>query len=430
MTHTSRVLLASLTLLGCASGRVDVLERDSTIRGRLTDETGRPIEGVQVRASPIAQGGRCDTTESDRDGRFLLSGLEAGSCVVAGNRGPGASRKWYEASCVARVGSTVDLVLTRTPWIVGLVTDATTGRPLRGARVIVEMESGTPLTYTDEAGRFEEWGLSEGLLEVTVSARERQRSTVVEIRRGVANTLEIELRGEDEIRDEEFQVRPRLEADAPPVWFDLGGVNYFRSGADEAFSILSLSAEPRWFRSFQAGGLPPPTSIEAIPLTDQGASLDLQIAPDELDPRLLRVRVVLRANGRALDREVEHRHTNILPFLFAVRAEGQTVASRSAVYEGVRLGGANGMVDLVPAGGRRTWDLTVTARSLERLLPRPLPGKLEIVVAFSERQHEPVDMLDDRGVEHMSGPANRRDLLVRSEMVRLTRRETSWYPVD
>lgn len=430
MVHASRILLACLATAGCATRPGEPPELGATIRGRLTDDFGRPIEGVLVNAIPLTPGNtRHDSTESDRDGRFVLS-LEPGSCALEINRGPGTNVRWEGANTVVPVGSTVDLVLVRTPWIEGRVFDATTGRPLRGATVMVGSESGTPVTWTDEAGRYEQCGLSEGSWEVTVAGRERKRSALVEIRRGVTNTHNVELRVEDEIRDDDFQVSRWVEANAPPVWFDLGGINYFSSGADEAASaILSFRAYPRWFRSFKGPGMRRPNTIEAVLLEDQGASLDLQIAPDELDPRLLRVRVVLRAGGRALEREVEHRHTNVLPFLFALRADGQTVASQPVGW--MKFGGINGMVDLVPAGGERTWDLVVTARSLEPLLPRPLPHKVEVAVAFSERQHEPVDMLDEDTLSQtVIDHADRQEVLVRSPVVTLIGREGSWYPGD
>ena len=68
------LVLSCALLLPCLAGAVG-----STIRGRVTDQAGRPMPGVQVSAYPSSAGAlsrACEVaTSTDESGRFLLEGL-------------------------------------------------------------------------------------------------------------------------------------------------------------------------------------------------------------------------------------------------------------------------------------------------------------------------------------------------------------------
>ncbi|MDK1031372.1 MAG: hypothetical protein QGD94_05150 [Planctomycetia bacterium] len=122
-----------------------------------------------------------------------------------------------------------------------------------------------------------------------------------------------------------------------------------------------------------------------MPMTDQGASLSLKIE-ETGSPDILRFRMSLKAAERGVWREVEHRHINALPFLFAFFADGEPVVTK--LNEWQKMGGDNKLIMLVKKGAKKTWDLKVSANSIKGLLGNSKPRTLEVVAAFSERQHE------------------------------------------
>ena len=138
-----------------------------------------------------------------------------------------------------------------------------------------------------------------------------------------------------------------------PSWFPLGGEIVHAEGLDTAQEgILSFGTKPRWFKSFpktvskqkyeewlkenpgisdtqnERGSeffipseLPFPKNIESLSLKNQGASLQFQIS-NGINEKELILHITLTANERAIIREVEHRATNTLPFLFAFFLDG------------------------------------------------------------------------------------------------------------
>ena len=198
-----------------------------------------------------------------------------------------------------------------------------------------------------------------------------------------------------------------------PSWFPLGGEVY-RANArfDAQAEPMGLMPQPRWFlcyprvvteaeyraweaqqqgtQSLEEGifmipqELPFPESLSALPRNDQGATLDL-IVQDSEAPGEWVMQLTLATTDRDIYREVEHRWTNITPFLFALFADGKAVRRELAGFS--KMGGAMQWVALVEPGGQKTWTLRVATESI-RALAGDKAKEVAIVAAFSERQHE------------------------------------------
>jgi hypothetical protein len=100
-------------------------QKASTISGRVIDDTGVPLEGAKVKASPRLE----DTDElpepeavSDRDGRFTIEG-----CISVGTYMVGAELKgyWLQAHVERSAGANdVELILLRSGGLKGRVIEA------------------------------------------------------------------------------------------------------------------------------------------------------------------------------------------------------------------------------------------------------------------------------------------------------------------
>lgn len=197
--------VVGLTGVGAREGRHDAglieLERGALARGRIVDETGRPLEGATVTGRTHAEGmmpsplimlagGTLDalnTVTSGRDGRFVVRGLRPGrgeiSARLEGRRIGLVQDLVFDVDVPAEVG---DLALEAGQVIAGALVDEA-GAPIGGATVSVSsfarimvnrledlpreqlgQEFATTAT-TDESGRFEVAGLSGG--NYTVHAR-------------------------------------------------------------------------------------------------------------------------------------------------------------------------------------------------------------------------------------------------------------------
>lgn len=181
---------------------------------------------------------------------------------------------------------------------------------------------------------------------------------------------------------------------------------------------LSVVGEPRWFRNAAA-----PASIQDVQMSDQGASLILAIDPNTNG--LFRVTLRVDARRRDLWREIEHRWTDITPFLFAFFADGKPVRMESTGWS--KFGGVKSMTRLAPKGGLYELNLTVDPSSIIALIPSTNFNELVIVASFGEYQHE-APRLKQNGAERppisedYSGPP----IIVRSNEVRLRRSGMEW----
>jgi hypothetical protein len=132
------------------------------VEGRVVDDQGRPVQQFSLSSSSMARVGRGAVTQpfNSTDGRFRLGPLSAERQIVY------AIASGYQPTrslpVVIRSGATVRnvvLTLARSGELIGQVTDASTGQPIRGALVTaVEWGSRTlgkaAGTFSDANGHY------------------------------------------------------------------------------------------------------------------------------------------------------------------------------------------------------------------------------------------------------------------------------------
>lgn len=144
---------------------------------------------------------------------------------------------------------------------------------------------------------------------------------------------------------------------------------------------LSLVAVPRWFEA-----APVPRILEDVPLSEQGVSLAFVVKTTTNG--LLRFVLKVPTSSRDLWREVEHRRTNVTPFLFSFWADGAPILPPPTnVWSGIGIGGVNGMTRLARKGSAYEADLIVDANTILALVPGKRASELTVVAAFGESQH-------------------------------------------
>jgi hypothetical protein len=164
------VALVALVLLAAAA-----TAGAATIKGRVTNEGGNPIEGITVCAEGLnlSYAGGCDWG-TDAEGRYAIEGISEASYHVSfhveSNANLNYVPQWYggaahpeEGALVAATGGlleNVNATMRTGGQIVGTVTDAGTGLPLEGVEVCAHQvgyfEDGE-ITYcrrTDAAGTY------------------------------------------------------------------------------------------------------------------------------------------------------------------------------------------------------------------------------------------------------------------------------------
>ena len=179
-------------------------------------------------------------------------------------------------------------------------------------------------------------------------------------------------------------------------------------------STLQIIQQPRWFKGSKL-----PDTILDVPLKNQGASLTLEVRETE-SPMLLRLVLTLTARDRTVWRELEHRWTNIIPFLFAFTADGKPIGPKEA-GNWSKFGGADWMTEVAPAGTSTTWQVALDTESIRTALKGISVKELTMVAAFSEYQHEvlsAIDLSDGRALteQEFKGPP----ITIRSNEARLT----------
>jgi len=190
-------------------------------------------------------------------------------------------------------------------------------------------------------------------------------------------------------------------------------------------NVLQVVQSPRWF-----GGHHIPAALNDVPLTNQGASLTFEIRRGR-SPNILEFDLTLTAGQRKVWREMEHRKTNIFPFLFNFVADGKQARPIKELESG-GIGGVEWMTELAPAGTSTTWRISVDAVSIGRSLKLESAKSLVVVAAFSEYQHvrwmgaSEKFPCDPQFAEGFKGPP----IVLRSNSVRLLHDGKKWTPGD
>ena len=153
--------------------------------------------------------------------------------------------------------------------------------------------------------------------------------------------------------------------------------------AGGSFSQMKVEDDPHR-RYFLATQPPYPETPADLPREQNGVRLLMEVRQAK-DPKVLLFDLTLSSDRFALSREVEHRYTYILPFLFSFYADGEAVfPPEPQSYS--KFGGASWMLALVEKGEQKKWSLRVSKRSIAKLLGNRRPQALAIVAAFSQRQ--------------------------------------------
>ena len=177
---------------------------------------------------------------------------------------------------------------------------------------------------------------------------------------------------------------------ARPSWFAIGSEVYHEGEVIEAEKqVLSVRLEPRWFIGsdkvvskaefdayFAGAGAPTqkqsdgpffipnppyPKQLDDLELENHGVSLRLDALVGE-DPTTVLLNLKLESKDMPIQRQVEHRWTNTLPFLFTFSVDGQPVIVPSTNFD--KDGGVAWMTPLVEKSGSRKWSVRVKAESL------------------------------------------------------------------
>jgi hypothetical protein len=137
-------------------------------------------------------------------------------------------------------------------------------------------------------------------------------------------------------------------------------------------------------RHFLPNPPPYPQSLTDIPRHDHGVRLALRCTP-ATPAHPLTLDLTLTTDTLPVYREVEHRFTNTLPFLFALFIDGHPLTIRPRGFG--KFGGIESMMPLATPGHPRRWHLVMDAESLWALLPDRQPHTITIVAAFANSQH-------------------------------------------
>jgi protocatechuate 3,4-dioxygenase beta subunit len=122
-----------------------VLGLGATVKGKVTDENGRPVDGATVIAMEDMGGGRMMPTTMKRDyaktkpdGTYLLDTLSRGARYRFGVSAPNYAPVFdsMQSGLTVEAEATRDFQLKKGGSIEGVVTDKTTGQPVADARVI------------------------------------------------------------------------------------------------------------------------------------------------------------------------------------------------------------------------------------------------------------------------------------------------------
>ena len=246
-----------------------------------------------------------------------------------------------------------------------------------------------------------------------------------------------------------------------PSWVALGPDVIHEGEVDAVASkqLLSFGARPQWFDSkdyskskpipnntFMRGNKPQPQlltypilfpypmKLEEVPLVDRGVRLAVEAHADQ--PPNLAITLKLSSEDKNVVRELMHRHSNALPFLFSIYVDQNAVAAPPPQNPPPIYGDELWLDTLVRSGQTRIWNVKVDSASLEQFLPDAKPHRIALVVAFSSRQHYEVsvqeagwdlnlfDQIEPEAPGAIGGP--RSQVLVRSNVIYLDWTGTGW----
>ena len=267
-----------------------ILRSASTIRGKVVDDLGHPVERFSIEASATNEAPAVVVADSvsarfqAEDGAFALGGLADGEWMLVASDEWGVSGP--ESGPIAAPGSAlVVLVVPRAAELTGVVLEPS-GAPAPFADV--EPSSG-PYSTTDASGRFRLTHVDPGSVSLTASSKSWAHSLPLNVAAKPGETivdLVLQLRRGGRIAGTVFDADGREERDA-----------YVSvSNADESFvEGFSSDAEGQ----FETGWLAPGSYIvSCTPHRDQGVDTERTEVPEQVSVTVVEDRVTSVAFGR------------------------------------------------------------------------------------------------------------------------------------
>lgn len=132
-----------------------------TLEGQVTSATdGKGVAGVRLRAWEYrSHKHRLLDGQTDTDGRFRFTQLPVGTCTFVMDPQDHAAPEWRNLDLQPNGTVTLEIALESGSTVWGTVTDAASGAPISGARVL-ENWTGSKTVATDQTGEYRLTGLT------------------------------------------------------------------------------------------------------------------------------------------------------------------------------------------------------------------------------------------------------------------------------
>lgn len=254
---------------------------EHVVRGRVTDDTGRPVAGAEIRLLVQDEAGaRLTRTTTAANGRWTIEAVPAGTHTAeAAHAGLGTDRLAVEVPTTREV----ELVLGRTARVLGrvLAGDA----PFTGVmevRLEAEHRGGRripPRSFRDADGRFVVDGVPPGLWNVhvrTPSGHVGRTASPIEVRASAdfEVTLVVEAAATIRGRVETAAGAPVASARITAVGVEGSRRRSVHADAHGTFRMADLPANTYTLQAEGAGGAPSEETVHLAP----GESLDVVLA--------------------------------------------------------------------------------------------------------------------------------------------------------
>jgi protocatechuate 3,4-dioxygenase beta subunit len=164
---------------GGSTRKASASGRSKSIKGRVVDDSGRPLANANIWVSRVGSSGEQQTAGTDEDGRFEVDNLLAGRYYISA-QAPGFVSERGSAKEQHRLGDVVDIRLTKGGVITGTVTNADS-EPMVGIGVRASRVRGLDDTVdrgnfirdyqTDDRGVYRIYGLVSGFYVVAVNSK-------------------------------------------------------------------------------------------------------------------------------------------------------------------------------------------------------------------------------------------------------------------
>jgi len=252
-------------------------DHEPGFRGRVVDASGTPVPGASITLID-RQGRQAGVTTAGADGRYALDAPAVGAYVLtaaATGHAPQAASATHRG---AGVSTRVDLILTGSGRLHGILVGGPEGTPLDGGSIVVTDAVGEVVARTTSGadGNWEVIQLPPGMYTLVLSAPgHRPQAHPMELSGGEPERLDVRLEPTATVRGTVRGPGARPLADAAVTLVEDGAVaGHTVTGPDGVFAFSELSGS---HYTLTAAGYPPhaaPISLTA----GADALLDLELA--------------------------------------------------------------------------------------------------------------------------------------------------------